>query len=78
MLICALICACIGFNTCVHIGSLMTVSSKKDRDVPVFSINKEISGVLKGGVEFLLSSSLTARVCSPKAKFSPQHFIMLQ
>ena len=56
----------------------MTVSSKKDRDVPVFSINKEISGVLKGGVEFLLSSSLTARVCSPKAKFSPQHFIMLQ
>ena len=56
----------------------MTVGPKKHGDVPIFSINKQISGVLKGGVEFLLSSSLTTRVGSSKAKFSSQHFIVLR
>ena len=59
------------FSTCVHIGSFVTVGPKKYGYVPVFSINEQISGVLKGSVEFLLSSSLSARVGSSKAKFSP-------
>ena len=56
----------------------MTVGTKKHRNVPVISVDEQVSWVLKGCVEFLFASCLTTWVGSPEAKLSSEHFISLE